>query len=117
MGAVAAGTIVGVAVVIPGAPSSGDAPTDELVAVGVAPAWRGGGLGGTLVRAAVAGATGRERGLVAVVGAGERDPVEPLDLAVRRRIAERLLTGAGLRRDRLPAGGSAVERYLSRPTT
>jgi ribosomal protein S18 acetylase RimI-like enzyme len=68
---------------------------DELLALGVAPAWRRRGLGGRLLRTHVA-ARGSGRPLRATVGVAERDVVEPLDRALRIDIARRLLSAAGM---------------------
>ncbi len=59
----------------------------DLLALGVAPTWRTAGLAGRLLEA-----TPADR---AEVTLAERDPREPLDVAVRRRIAVRLLERAG----------------------
>ncbi len=115
-GAVAGGTLVGVALVAPGPTEggvSGASPVDELVTVGVAPARRGGGLGRALTRAAAEGARARGAALVATVGPGDRDPVEPLALADRWAVADRLLTGAGLDRGDGPPSVSGPRRYVA----
>jgi acetoin utilization protein AcuC len=67
----------------------------NLLAIGVAPAWRRHGLAGRLLAAHVDGMRPGDTELVAEVTVGERDPVDPLPREVRRAIAERLLTGAG----------------------
>ncbi len=61
----------------------------ELLALGVAPDQRRGGLGSQLLAASAATS--------AEIGLAERDPVEPLDLALRTSIARRLLERAGFR--------------------
>jgi acetoin utilization protein AcuC len=109
IGAVADGMVVGVALVIPGPPGSVGRAADELVAVGVAPAWRGRGLGRSLVRAAADAARARGVGLSTLVGPGDRDPAEPLSLDIRQAVAERLLAGAGLVRGDAGGCGEAVE--------
>ncbi|HEY3524380.1 MAG TPA: GNAT family N-acetyltransferase [Candidatus Limnocylindrales bacterium] len=75
---------------------------DELLTIGVAPEFRRRGLGTALL---VALADGRTNGheLRATVAVGERDPVEPLDRALRAVIARRLLEKA--RFHVRPAGG------------
>ena len=83
--------VVGAAVA---APSLTEPGVESLLAVGVAPAWRGGGLGRALLRALV---EGRAPGTVmeAQVGVAERDVVEPADVGVRVAVARRLLEGVG----------------------
>ena len=85
VGAAAGSVVVGVAVA---------AVSGELLALGVAPAFRRRGLGATLLRTLV---DGRPDGgeMTATIGVAERDWVEPLDVALRRDVARRLLTGAG----------------------
>lgn len=99
--AVAGDVIVGAAVATrssTGRSSTDDASTragtESLLAVGVAPAWRGGGLGVALLRAL---AHGRPPGvsMEAQVGVAERDVVEPADAGDRIAVARRLLEGAG----------------------
>jgi GNAT superfamily N-acetyltransferase len=84
--AVAGSTIVGLAVA---ADRDG---VSELLAVGVAPGHRRQGLGTALLGALVEAAAGP---ISAVVTLAERDPVEPLDRAVRATIARRMLESAG----------------------
>ena len=85
VGAVAGSSLVGVAV----ADGAG-----ELLALGVAPAFRRRGLGAALLRFLVDGRPDGG-GMTAEVGVAERDWVEPLDVETRRDVARRLLTGAG----------------------
>lgn len=89
--AVAGDVVVGAAVA---ARSSTLAGAESLLAVGVAPAWRGTGLGRALLRALV---EGRSPGtaMEAQVGVADRDVMEPADVAVRIAVARRLLEGAG----------------------
>jgi GNAT superfamily N-acetyltransferase len=89
--AVAGSLVVGAAVAAPGATGR---RTEELLAVGVAPAWRRAGLAGTLLRAL---ADGRPAGgaMEARFGVAERDVVDPLPVDVRTDVARRLLEGAG----------------------
>ncbi len=91
VGAVSAGRLVGVAVA---APSRDEAATESLLAVGVAPAFRGGGIGRSLLAVLVAACPARTA-MEARVGVGERDAVEPADIETRLEIARRLLAGAG----------------------
>ncbi len=78
-------TVVGLVVV--------DRPGGNLLAVGVAPAWRRAGL----ARDLLAVERSRPDGSAAVVevSMAERDVVEPLDRSVRAAVARRLLEGAG----------------------
>jgi acetoin utilization protein AcuC len=94
VGAAIAGSVV-VGVVV-SAPSSDNPASEELLAIGVAPDSRGDGLGRQLLRAHVA-ARPPDRPLTATVSVAERDPVDPLPVEVRARIARRLLEGAGFR--------------------
>ena len=89
VGAVAGDVIVGIAVAAPG----GDG-AEQLLVVGVAPAFRGAGLGAALLRRLVEGRPSGSTTRVEV-GVAERDVVEPLDVALRIEIASRLLRGAG----------------------
>ena len=89
--AVSDSTIVGVAVA---APSANEPAVESLLAVGVAPPFRGAGLGGALLRALVEGRPPRTP-MEARVGVAERDVVEPADVETRLEIARRLLVGAG----------------------
>jgi acetoin utilization protein AcuC len=83
--------IVGLAVA---APSATEPAVESVLAVGVAPAHRGFGLGRALLAALVEGRPPRTT-LEARVGVAERDVVEPLDVRVRLDIARRLLAGSG----------------------
>ncbi len=74
----------------------------ELLALGVAPAWRRQGLGGRLLAAA-------ETARRAEVTVAERDPVEPLDRDVRSLVASRLLLGAGFRVEPAPSEVRAID--------
>ncbi len=85
--------VVGVAVAGP----ASDSGHRDLLALGVAPAYRRSGLAGALL--AVSPADSVE------VTLSERDPVEPLDRATRAAIAARLLERAGF-------GVSAVDGAL-----
>jgi GNAT superfamily N-acetyltransferase len=96
-GAVAAGAVigewlVGVALAVPGEVEG----VDRLVALGVAPEWRKGGIATALLRALVEEQDRRGRALVALHSAAERDPIDPLPRAVRRGVAEALAAGSGM---------------------
>jgi acetoin utilization protein AcuC len=109
-GAVAAGAVVGewlvgVALAAPG-PLDG---VDQLVALGVAPEWRRRGVATAMLRALVAEQDRRGRGIAALHTAAERDPLDPLPRAVRRGVAERLATHAGLTVSAAPPEISAVD--------
>ena len=80
--AVAGDTIVGLAV----------AASGRLLTLGVAPGYRRQGLAGKLLMALAARVDGEIEALVTVA---ERDPVEPLDHALRASIARRLFERAG----------------------
>jgi GNAT superfamily N-acetyltransferase len=84
--AVAGSTIVGLAIA---ADRDG---VSELLALGVAPGHRRQGLGTALLRALVDAVAGP---MSAVVTLAERDPVEPLDRAVRATIVRRIFESAG----------------------
>jgi len=97
--AVAGDVIVGVAVAAPAtgegtAGVGGARAVESLLAVGVAPGWRGAGLAGALLGTL---ATTRPAGVAmeAVIGVAERDVVEPADVETRIVVARRLLEGAG----------------------
>jgi acetoin utilization protein AcuC len=89
LGAVTGDVIVGIAVA-----ALVDDAEEQLLAVGVAPEFRGAGLGQSLLRRLVEGRPSGSTTRVAV-GVAERDVVEPLDVALRIEIATRLLRGVG----------------------
>jgi acetoin utilization protein AcuC len=91
VGAVLGDVLVGVAVA---APSTREAGVESLLAIGVAPAWRGAGLGRTLLRSLVEGAPAGVA-MEAQFGVAERDVVEPDAVVTRIAIGRRLLEGAG----------------------
>jgi ribosomal protein S18 acetylase RimI-like enzyme len=64
----------------------------EVLAVGVAPAFRRRGLAGALLAAFSADA---DRPLRADITLAERDPIEPLERPLRVSIARRIFEGAG----------------------
>jgi len=81
----------------------------SLVALGVAPAFRRRGVAGRLLveHAAAAAVDGPLRSLVTVA---ERDPHDPLDRALRARIAGRLLDAAGFARRPTSPEIAAIDR-------
>ncbi len=104
-GAVIGERLVGVALAAPG-PDNG---VDELAALGVAPAWRRGGLATALLRTIVAEQGRRGRALVALHTAAERDPFEPLPRKTRRDVAERLLRAGGFAVRQAPSEVAAAD--------
>ncbi len=81
--------IVGIALAVP----ADDQGACEVLAVGVAPSHRGGGLGSALL-ASVVQAAGAD-GSFADITVAERDSIEPLDRTLRAEIARRLFMRAG----------------------
>jgi ribosomal protein S18 acetylase RimI-like enzyme len=79
----------------------GNSSDDELLAVGVAPAFRRRGLATRLLSEHLA-TIGAGRTMTVTVSVGERDVVEPLDHDTRIAIARRLLGGAGFEIKRAP---------------
>lgn len=71
------------------------AARSELLALGVAPAWRRKGLATRLLATRMAWTRPGDVDHEALITVAERDPFEPLDVAMRVAIARRLLTGAG----------------------
>ena len=67
----------------------------EILAVGVAPEHRGHGLASSMLAAHVASFRPGDEPLSATMTVAERDPIEPLDHALRASIARRLFEGAG----------------------
>ena len=67
----------------------------EILAVGVAPEHRGHGLASAMLEAHVASFRPGDERLAATITVAERDPIEPLDHALRASIARRLFEGAG----------------------
>ena len=89
--AVAGALVVGLA--IAGPPD--ERQRRELVALGVAPAFRRRGLAGALLGACFAARGPGETEATAEVTVAERDPIEPLARDLRAAIARRLLERAG----------------------
>jgi GNAT superfamily N-acetyltransferase len=115
-GAVAAGAVsgewlVGVALAAPGAaaaPASIDG-VDRLLALGVAPEWRRGGLATAMLRALVDEQDRRGRSLVALHTVAERDVFDPLPRAVRRGVAVSLARASGMTVTPAPPRIAAVD--------
>ena len=96
MGAISGSTLVGVAVLWPARPNPSDLiPVWELLALGVAPAFRGRGIGTALLSAAVDAVAGDP--VVAGTGVAERDVFDPLPVETRTVIARRLFDRGGFR--------------------
>ncbi len=94
MGAISGSAMVGVAVLWPARPHPSDViPAWELLALGVAPAFRRRGLGTALLAAAVDAVAGDP--VVAGSGVAERDVVDPLPVETRTAIARSLFGGSG----------------------
>jgi len=91
--AMAGEVVVGTAVVSP-VTGRGEGAVESLLAVGVAPDWRGAGLASAMLRALV---ESRPAGvaLEAEIGTAERDAVDPVPVETRMAVARRLLEGAG----------------------
>jgi acetoin utilization protein AcuC len=111
VGAVVGEWLVGVALSAPASTSgvNGADSVDQLVALGVAPEWRRGGVATAMLRVLVIEGDRKGRGLVALHTAAERDPIDPLPRAVRREVAERLAARAGLSATPVPPHLSAVD--------
>jgi ribosomal protein S18 acetylase RimI-like enzyme len=92
--AVAGSVVVGLAILAPGQARPSDVlPPWDLLAIGVAPAFRQQGLGHALIRAAGEAVDGAP--IDVAMGVAERDAVDPLPIETRTAIARRLLEGAG----------------------
>jgi GNAT superfamily N-acetyltransferase len=92
-GAVCGEWLVGVALAAPASAPLED--VDQLLALGVAPDWRRGGLAASLLQALAEDPGRQGRAMVGQHTAAERDPYEPLPRSVRREIADRLFRSAG----------------------
>ncbi len=90
--AIVGSTVVGAAV-----SSVADANRDrsDLLALGVAPAWRRAGLAAALLTAHLEAVGPGESSLTVEVTGAERDPLDPLDGGLRRQIARRLVETHG----------------------
>ena len=67
----------------------------RILALGVAPEHRGHGLAAAMLRAHVDSFRPGDEPLLATITVAERDPIEPLDHALRASITRRLFEGAG----------------------
>ena len=70
-------------------------PRSDLLALGVAPAWRRHGLAGRLLASRIDATRPGDVDHEALITVAERDPIEPLDVDLRSSIARRLLMRAG----------------------
>ena len=101
--ALAGDVVVGLAV------SAGEeAGEAELLALGVAPGWRGAGLGRRLLAAHI-DAIPDDLRMTATITVAERDAVAPLPHATRIAIARRLLADAGFEVERAPGPAGRVD--------
>jgi GNAT superfamily N-acetyltransferase len=93
---------------------SSDPGTRTLLALGVARDRRRAGIARRLLAAHLDDA-GERTAWEAMVGAGERDVADPLDAALRFRVALDLLEGAGfeVRRMEASGGGGAILALLA----
>jgi acetoin utilization protein AcuC len=94
-------TVVGLAITR----HADDAARTDLLGLGVAPAWRRRGLATRLLAARMDASRPGDVDHQAVITVAERDPVEPLDGAMRAAVARRLLTAAGFT---VAAAGGAI---------
>lgn len=101
--AVSDGQIVGAAV------SASPEGTRRLLSLGVAPAFRGHGLGAELLRRHVAVSAGGGEPWEAATTLAERDPFDPLPRATRGGITRRLLERAGFRVERAAGSVGAMD--------
>jgi acetoin utilization protein AcuC len=81
-----------------------DAPRSDILAVSVAPEWRRQGLAARLLAVRVEWARPGDVDHEALITVAERDPLEPLDVALRAGIAREVLTRAGF--DVASSGGA-----------
>jgi len=82
-----------------------DAARSDLLALGVAPAWRRQGLAARLLARRMEWTRPGDVDHEALITVAERDPFEPLDIGTRAAIARRLLEGAG---HRVGSAGAAI---------
>jgi len=106
VGAVVGEWLVGVALA---APTTHDRAY-QLTALGVGPGWRRRGVASAMLAALIDTSPLRNHALVALHTLAERDPVEPLAVAVRRSVAGRLFRAAGMEEIAVPADVSAADR-------
>jgi GNAT superfamily N-acetyltransferase len=93
----------------PGVRQGPIARVGRLVALGVAPDWRRGGLATVMLRAVVEATTRSGRALVALHTVADRDVIDPQPRAVRREVAEELARRAGMTVAPAPARVLAVD--------
>jgi acetoin utilization protein AcuC len=84
-------TVVGLAITR----HADDAARDDLLALGVAPDWRRRGLAARLLATRLEWTRPGDVDHEAMITVAERDPIQPLEVALRVAIARRLLAGAG----------------------
>lgn len=89
--AVAGTTVVGLAITR----HAHDAARSDLLALGVAPGWRQAGLATKLLATRLEWTRPGDVDHEALITVAERDPFEPLDVALRSTIARALLRRAG----------------------
>jgi acetoin utilization protein AcuC len=93
-----------------------DAARSDLLALGVAPAWRRQGLAARLLARRMEWTRPGDVDNGALITVAERDPFEPLDIRTRAAIARRLLEGAGYRVGSAGAAIGSVDRTALRAT-
>jgi GNAT superfamily N-acetyltransferase len=94
-------TVVGLAITR----HADDAARSDLLVLGVAPEWRRRGLATRLLAKRLEWTRPGDADHEALITVAERDPFEPLDVAMRVAIARRLLGGAGFT---LAAAGTTI---------
>jgi acetoin utilization protein AcuC len=110
--AVADDRVVGLAI----SARAGTGAVRHLLAVGVAPAWRGEGLGRALLVAHLRQVDALDEGLPleALITAAERDVIDPQDRLGRVAVAHRLLEGAGFETERAPGAVGRADAHAIR---